>query len=95
MTGNKAWIVFGFGMLLLAVTIVFHETTHGVIAYEYGCTNIHYTMGWSGFYTNYDCLPEQALEVRQAQAYNEIVGYNIVPLLTLVLVMLFYLCLRR
>lgn len=69
--------------LILTSSIITHETTHGVIFKQYGCTNITYSYEKGNFYTDADCtqLTEyDKADVNFLQAQTELTQYPIILL---------------
>ena len=70
------------GVALLAGVVVNHELTHGQIMRYYGCENVSYGADWGRFYTKCDDLNHHQSEIELlAHSNNEIIGYNVVPLI--------------
>lgn len=75
--------IIWFALVLFSAMLIFHETTHYVIAKEYHCDDITLKANFAtGIYISaYDC--NQGVEL--PQAINEIVGYNIIPMLIIII----------
>jgi len=71
---------FSMMMLLLVVSIIFHEITHGTMFRYFGCKSVRYGIWLTGPYTK--CTDDEFVCSEQcilAHSINEIVGYNIIP----------------
>ena len=77
-------------ILIFVASIILHEGTHGVIYRGYGCENVTYGADISGFFTIADCeiTRDYSVSLRHAHAMNEIIGYNIVSLLVVIITLL-------
>jgi len=80
----KTWIPkTAFTVMLLISYLLLHETTHEAIDQMYGCDNI--TQGIN--YVTSTCYDEN---VKLPNAINEIVGYNIMPMLLLIITIMIW-----
>lgn len=78
-------------LLCMAVVVMIHEGTHGVIMEYYGCENVTYGVSQVAFYTN--CTDDGAGWTDSetlAHSVNEVVGYNIAPWLALIVVLVMF-----
>jgi len=79
---TEDWLLIGLSACLLAGSVVNHEATHGQIYKYNGCNNVSYGADWKGAYTQ--CLDDNRIQSATeilAHSQNEIVGYNIMPML--------------
>ena len=80
---NKTEIIFI--ILIFLMVLVQHEVTHYEIFKSHNCENIGFKINIKGIYTYATCpTNEQDL----AQDINEIVGYNIMPFLMFIMILL-------
>jgi len=87
MTGKHYYLIL-VAIALLAGTVVSHEATHGQIFKYYGCQNVSYGVEWDRAYTQCNDLNYiQSKEELLAHSNNEVVGYNITPLLWAIFVL--------
>jgi hypothetical protein len=101
---KKLFLIAGFAILLIFMFSQIHEITHYEIGRGFGCkgtivwdfldVNKVITETFNGEQTAFmsthwdsNCLRTEAHA--QMQAMNEIIGYNIIPLLELILIMFF------
>jgi len=71
----------------LVAWIVLHEITHMEIDRIYGCTNISMSIEWNAVVTHAEC-PNNNSDL--AQSINEVVGYNVMPFLLIILLVLIF-----
>ncbi len=69
-------------VLIFFMTIMAHELTHYEIFRSYNCEDMGFKIDWKGVYATATC-PNDDGEL--AHNINEIVGYNIIPMLMLIL----------
>ena len=75
------------GVALLAGVVVNHELTHGQIMHYYGCENVSYGADWGQFYTQCNDPTYSPSEMEMlAHSNNEIIGYNVVPLIVVAII---------
>jgi hypothetical protein len=77
---NKIFLNIVFLLLLVTTFIFLHELTHKTIYEKYGCTDIEQGYENFRFYTSAICTDK---DVTLAQSIAEIVGYNIMPFLVI------------
>lgn len=74
--------------------LITHESVHGVIQGYYGCTNTTYGLNSVGAYAKCNSYIDNASDVRfqekQLHSLNEIYGYYIPILITLVFTMILF-----
>jgi len=81
------YILILAGVALLAGVVVNHELTHGQIMHYYGCENVSYGADWGQFYTKCNDLEHKQSEIELlAHSNNEIIGYNVVPLIVVAII---------
>jgi hypothetical protein len=84
MKGENILLIIS-ALCLVGGSIVNHEVTHGQIYKYYGCENVSYGINSKGAYTS--CLDENRVQSASeilAHSQNEIVGYNITPIMVLI-----------
>jgi hypothetical protein len=82
----RLWRELFFLFCLLSAWVYFHELTHRTIYWEYGCEDIKTSFDIKGWTTTASC-PESS--VKLAQAENEVVGYNVMPFLIIIALIMF------
>lgn len=84
-----------FTLTIIALVVYNHERTHAQIDEYYGCMNISYRVNLQHAFTYADyCPPETRAEMMLAHSNNEVVGYNIMPVLVIIAALLLVLLLR-
>jgi len=84
---SYTYVLILAGVVLLAGVVVNHEVTHGQIMRYYGCDNVSYGADWGRFYTKCDDLNHKQSEIEMlAHSNNEIIGYNVVPLIVVAII---------
>jgi len=84
---SYTYVLILAGVALLAGVVVNHELTHGQIMHYYGCENVSYGADWGQFYTKCDDLNYNQSEIELlAHSNNEIIGYNVVPLIVVAII---------
>lgn len=79
-----------FVICLMILCIFLHESTHSIIYKYYGCENIKLNINNLPFISmNAECstLDNNML---LAHSINEVIGYNIVPILVIICSILYY-----
>ena len=79
-----------FIIILLAVFVYLHEATHYAINLNFGCDKLEFDFDGLGIVSTIDpssCINDDVL---LAHSINEIVGYNIMPFLLLIIIIISY-----
>ena len=74
-----------YTILICLAYVVIHEATHYSIFLIYDCENITFGLGDRGIYTKAYCSDDN---VKLPTAIHEIIGYNVVPLLIILIVLI-------
>jgi len=87
---KKLLFIVIFSILLFATFIISHEMTHYQIAEYYNCEETTYGVSWKGPYTSIHMgtcdSPEDMMMI---QSMNDVIGYNVCPLLLFICVFTF------